>query len=84
MVLILLQIKDALIFKKYEHSLCVAHRDLLVSLLQYTGRSGTATEQRDSDSCVEGPNCHSFKFFMHSDDFYKKFGKPPPKKKVFQ
>lgn len=32
-------------------------------------------------------NCHSFKFFMHSDDFYKKFGTPtppPPKKKVFQ
>jgi len=35
------------------------------------------------------PNCHSFKFFTHSDDFYKKFGNPTPpspqpKKKVCQ
>jgi hypothetical protein len=39
--------------QKYEHSLCAAHRDLSVSLLQYAGRRGTATEQGDSDSCVE-------------------------------
>jgi len=30
--------------QKYEHSLSAAHTDLLVSLLQYTGRGRTATE----------------------------------------
>lgn len=81
---------------KREHSLCVAHkrRDLSVSLLQYIGGGGTAIEQRTVIPVwrEEMVLWHYFVvarlpdikpeplFFMHSDNFLKKFGPPLPNK----